>query len=121
MKTGTNKMLNMLGFKVQGDLGAITCYTSKRDRVVWFLKAPPKEPPSDEQVLQRDSFRRIGIEWSKLSGDEKDRWEEIAVKAHLRISGYNLFSYWMLKADLAAIKTIVRQTGLDLPLPSPAW
>ncbi len=121
MKTGTNKMLNLLGFKVQGDLGGITCYTSKRDRVVWYPKAPPKMPPSDEQVRERDGFRRIGDSWAMLTVEEKAQWKEVATKAHLRISGYNLFSFWMLKHDLAAIKTLVRQTKVLLPLPSPAW
>lgn len=115
MKTGTNKTLNMLGFKVQGDLGGITCYTSKRDRVVWFIKAPPLSPPSAEQIECRNKFRAIGIAWQALSQIDQEIWLSTQDKAHLRITGYNLFSYWLLTGDDAVIATIARQTGLTLP------
>ncbi|HUT09458.1 MAG TPA: hypothetical protein VMY37_09935 [Thermoguttaceae bacterium] len=119
MKTGTDKMLCTLGFKVQGDLGPITCYTSKRDRVVWYIKAPPLEPPSDAQVNQRYQFIWAAEKWREIGQEEHQRWEDIAAKAHLRISGYNLFTYWCLTGDLAAITTACHHAGKSLTLPPP--
>lgn len=108
-------MLCLLGFKCQGDLGDITCYTSKRDRVVWFIKAPPLSPPSTEQIACRDKFRAIGIAWQALSPIDREIWTATQDKAHLRITGYNLFSYWMMTGDDAAIATVAQQSGLTLP------
>jgi len=113
-------MLTLLGFKVQGDLGPITCYTSRQNKVVWYLKAPPKDPPSDDQVKHRDTFRYVGLCWQNMAEPEKDNWNEAARKAHLRISGYNLFTYWVIKGDIEAIRTIVNQTSMILSMPSPA-
>jgi len=115
MKTSTNKMLVLLGLKIQGDLGAITCYTSKRNQVVWYVKAPPQEPPSEEQIIQRNKFRAIAIAWWALTSSQREIWKATQDAGHLRITGYNLFSYWTLSGDDAAIQTVARQSGLSLP------
>lgn len=117
MKTGTDKMLCLLGFKCQGDLGAITCYTSKRDRVVWFIKAPPLEPPSDSQKYNRGTFKYIALEWWSLNAAQRQAWKDACHKAHLRIGGYALFTYWWRTSDDAAIATISHQSGVELPPP----
>jgi hypothetical protein len=66
-----------LGLKIQGDLGPFTCYTSKRGRVVWYLKAPPKEPPSWEQILQQNLFRYVGWAWQALAPHQREQWERV--------------------------------------------
>ena len=115
MKTGTSKMLNLMGLKIQGDLGPITCYTNKRDRVVWFIKAPPKSPPTDEQIWMRDKFRAIAIAWWALTDEQRITWLSTMDKAHLRITGYNVFTYWKWTGDDAAIATIARHADISLP------
>lgn len=115
MKTGTNKLLTLIGLKIQGDLGPITCYTSKRNRVVWYLKAPPKDPPSWQQVDQRNLFQMIGWAWQALGAINQTVWNAAAAAANLRISGFNLFSYLYVTGDESVIETIEHQTGLSLP------
>jgi hypothetical protein len=114
MKTGTNKLLCLIGLKVQGDLGQITCYTSKRNRVVWYLNAPPMKPPTYLQIEQMNKFRNASLSWLALSGESRVRWSTAASAAHLRITGFNLWTYWQLKGDVAAIRTIEHQTGIFL-------
>lgn len=104
-----------LGLKIQGDLGPFTCYTNKRGRVVWFLKAPPKEPPTWMQTLQRNIFSYVGWAWAALTPPQREQWELVAKKASLRITGYNLFSYWAITDDEPTIRTIEQQTGMLLP------
>jgi len=114
MKTSDNKMLCMLGFKVQGDMGDITCYTNKQDQVVWYLKAPPDKPPSWLQTRQRNLFRYAASGWRSLDWYNKWCWGWAAQAAHLRISGYNLWMYRYTTGDDKAIQTIERQVGIEL-------
>jgi len=119
MKTGTDKILTLLGFKVQGDLGPITCYTSKRNKVVWYLKAPPKEPPSEHQIANRLAFANYANCWNEINADQKKIWNTIAERAHLRISGFNLFMYFYLTGDEQAIRTCCHHAGKSLLIEIP--
>jgi hypothetical protein len=100
-----------LGLKIQGDLGPFTCYTSKRGKVVWYLKAPPKEPPTWEQVLQQNLFQCVGWAWQALAPPQREQWERVTKRARLRITGYDLFTYLETSGDEAALATIERQAG----------
>lgn len=103
-----------LGWNSQGDLGPLTMYTDKRRQLIWFPKMPPLNPPSIRQTQQRDRFRAIGLAWWELTTPEREAWENASKLARLRITGYNLFSYWFITQDSATIRTIESQTGLDL-------
>lgn len=107
-------ILKFLGFNTQGDLGPWTFYTSKRNGLVWFTKAPPLEPPSLLQTHQRNKFRLAGYIWRALTPEARETWLRAARQANLRISGYNLFVYWITTQDDDAIKTVQRQTDIDL-------
>lgn len=107
-------LLRYLGFNTQGDLGPWTFYTSKRKGLVWFAKSPPLEPPSLLQTHQRNQFRLAGYVWRSLSPEQQTNWKTAAKAAHLQITGYNLFVYWILKQDHDAIHTIENQTNLNL-------
>lgn len=107
-------LLKFLGLNTQGDLGPWTFYTSKRHGLVWFVKAPPLEPPSFLQTHQRNQFRLVGLLWSYLDRQQKANWELASKQAHLRINGYNLFTYWALSSDDAAINSVAAQTQIPL-------
>lgn len=107
-------ILNLLGLRPTGDLGPLTGYTSKRGKPVWFLKAPPKEPPTDVQRHCRNRFRLAAFAWTQLDDQARADWTSAQDLAHLNITGYNLFIYWQLTKDAAAIRTIEHQTGLHL-------
>lgn len=110
----TEHLLRFLGFNSQGDLGPWTLYTDKRKGLVFFIKAPPLEPPSQLQTSIRNSIRLAAYTWRSLSGDERRNWELVAKRAHLKIHGYNLFVYWLLRHEDAAIHTLERLTKIKL-------
>jgi len=115
VKAAVPKQFTYLGLKIQGDLGPFTCYTTKRGRVVWFLKAPPKEPPTWQQVLQQNLFRYVSWAWRALTPPQRDDWDRIARHASLRITGYDLFTYLQTTDDHSIIAAIERHATAKLP------
>lgn len=105
-----------MGMNIQGDVGGVTCYTNRKRKLVMYAKSPPKEPPSYLQTRQRNHFRRVGALWSATPRATQQLWNDMAIKAHLRIAGYHLFSYFHLKNDRHAIQTLMNQTGITLPI-----
>ncbi len=106
--------IRVLGFNSQGDLGPWTFYTDKRKGLVYFVKSPPLEPPSILQSSIRNSIRLAAYTWRSLSAAQRADWELAAKRAHLKIHGYNLFVFWLLRHEDAAIHTIERLTHLKL-------
>lgn len=113
MKSLTS-FVRFFGFNTQGDLGPYTFYTDKRKGLVFFLRAPPLQPPSKLQVTVRNNVRLAAMVWKAMDQSHRDRWELASKRAHLSITGYNLFTYWIIKHDNAAIRTIERLTKLKL-------
>lgn len=113
MKAAT-EILRFLGFNTQGDLGPWTFYTDKRKGLVWFIKAPPLEPPSLMQISMRNAYRLNGYVWRSLQPYQRDNWETASKRAGLKITGFNFFTYWNLTKDDQAVNTIERQTGINL-------
>jgi len=107
-------ILRYLGFNTQGDLGPWTMYTSKRKGLVFFVKAPPLEPPSPLQTHQRNRFRLAGYVWRSLPQHVQRQWQTAAIDAALRITGYNLFVHWICRQDDTYIQTIERQSRIHL-------
>lgn len=108
------KMLDLLSMSTQGDLGALTMYTSQRGKLVIFPRAPPLNPPSLEQARQRQQFNATAIAWWSLTNEQRTAWKTAAIRAHLRITGYNLWTYWRLTGDKPTIETIERQAAISL-------
>ncbi len=107
-------LVRFMGFNSQGDLGPWTFYTDKRKGLVYFIKAPPLEPPSLLQESIRNSIRLAAYTWRGLSEETQRKWELASKRAHLSITGYNLFVFWLLRHEDAAIHTIERLTNLKL-------
>jgi hypothetical protein len=107
-------LFSVLGLVTWGDIGPFTVYRNKRGRLVWYPKAPPTTLPSDFQTFCRDKFRAAGGAWSALAEPVQRNWEEVSLKAHLGITGYNLFTYWHITQDRATIATLEHQTGITL-------
>jgi len=108
------KSLTLIGLRPTGDLGPLTGYTSKHGKPVWYLKSPPKEPPTDVQRHCRNAFRLAAIAWTQLTPERRQTWTKTQDAAHLNITGYNLFIFWQLTHDRKTIETIERQTNLTL-------
>ena len=113
-------LLRFMGFNSQGDFGPWTFYTDKRKGLVYFVKSPPLEPPSLLQTSVRNSIRVAAYTWRSLAPSARADWELAAKRAHLSIHGYNLFVFWTLRKEDAAIRTIERLTRIKLiPLEFP--
>lgn len=106
-------LLTLIGYNTQGDIGPWTCYTNRKRKLVVFEKAPPEMPPSYLQLKQRNRFRRCARLWWFLTQTQRDNWELVSTRARLRITGFNLFTYWYLTDDNDAIDTLAHQTGTE--------
>lgn len=109
-----DNLIGLLGFNPSGDLGPYTIYTNKRGLPVWFLKAPPRQPPSLLQRLNRSRFQAAAWLWVNTPFAERLAWNNAARLAGLTITGYNLFTYYVHTADVDAIKTVERNSGIPL-------
>lgn len=114
MLSAKSTLLNILGLNPTGDLGPLTGYTSKRGKAVWFLKAPPTTPATPYQNHQRNIFRLVAMAWRALPADVRQAWLDAAPRAHLRITGYNLFTYWQITRDRPTLRTIEHLAQLEL-------
>lgn len=111
-------IVNLLGLRAQGDLGPLTMYDSRRNKRVWYIKAPPKKPPSRWQLNRRQLWHSIAWLWRELEETDRQQWLLIAQKGRLKMSGYALFVWWCDKGEVSYIRTIEKQTGLTLNLPN---
>lgn len=111
----TSKTLwNWLALNLQGDLADYTCYKAARGDIVFFPKHPPEVPRSLRQAWRRDLFRAAANAWQSLGSPTRANWERATKLAHLGITGYNLWTFWYVTEDQAAIRTIERQSGVTL-------
>lgn len=107
-------ILKLIGLNPTGDLAGLTCYTSRRAGTVWFLKSPPLTPPSEWQRRQRNRFRLAAQAWKDLDHETRKQWALACRRAHLIVSGYNLFLWWNLRRKREQLRTIERQSGITL-------
>lgn len=110
--------VSFMGLQVSGDIGPLTIYTDKHGKKVPFPKSPPKEPPSINQLVQRARFAQAQRQWSTRSAAEKRNWEAIALKSGLAMTGQNLLMHVALKNDGDTLRTLMRQTGITVPVPA---
>lgn len=107
----------LIGNSMQGDLAGMTCYTSKRNKVTWFVKSPPLEPASPTQRTIRNIFVLNARIWTQFTVDQRATWSDAARLARLRLTGYNLFTWWQRIRDEATLRTIERQSGITIHRP----
>lgn len=110
-------IIPLLGWKITGDFGPFTFYTSRRGKPVWFPKAPPLNPASTDQLAQRAKYSAAGAAWQTQTAWQKAQWELAAQKAYCKCTGYNLFVHYIATDTTAYIDTISRQSGIILPPP----
>ncbi len=107
-------LFSLLASRVNGDLGPYTFYTSTRKKLVIFPKTWPKDPATYHQNLYRLRWRHAAARWQSLSQTLRDKWETMAKKAHLTITGYNLFIYYILDKNIKTVETVQRQSGMNV-------
>lgn len=114
MKTSKQTLFRYWGWNTQGDFGPWTFYTSRRNALVFYPRAPPTKPPTIPQAQQRALWTAAALYWSAQSQATRDKWELASKQAHLSITGLNLWMYFHTGGDRAAIATVEQQTGLQL-------
>jgi hypothetical protein len=120
MKPTSNPLWRFLGFNTQGDLANVTFYTAKDKGLVFYLATSPKKPQSHRQRNQRHRFKAVAELWHHLTILDREAWETAAIRAGLRISGYNAFVHVILTDDQAWYATLCRQSHIKPPLtPTP--
>jgi hypothetical protein len=117
MPRTTPGIFRWIGWKLQGDLGPWTLYTSRRGHPVAYPQSPPLDPPSQLQLQQRAKFRRAANAWRAASRETRDAWERASKAASLGCTGYNLFVLTFARADGALMRTIAAQTRIALSAP----
>lgn len=117
MKSLATQPMRMFGLQVQGDFSALTMYTATNGDLIAFLKAPPRCPETANQRMIRERFKRIALAWHAMTRAQQCDWERVSMRANLRISGYNLYTYYHMRRDRGAIATLEQQTGIMLECP----
>lgn len=118
MKTAPPSIWQFLGVLTNGDLGPYTFYTNKRGHLVVFLKTWPKDPASYNQKLNRDKWRHAALRWQSLDQSVRDLWRDLGYRAHLTISGYNLYMHYITGKGTATVETCQRLTNIDVITPT---
>ena len=114
VKSDKPRLYQFWGWNTQGDFGPYTFYTSKRKGLVFFPRAPPKEPASPWQTHQRKIWTAIADMWTNTTQANRDAWEAASKKLRLSITGYNLWMWYHCHGDRPTIATIERQSGITL-------
>lgn len=108
-----------LGLMVSGDIGGITIYTDRYGRKIAYPKSPPKKPPTELQTAVRSRFKAAQAEYMTLSPAQKADYETLVRHASLALTGQNLFIHVAMKHTGAMLATLVLQTGIEVPQPTP--
>lgn len=114
MKVSMLDLLPALGWNTQGDLGPYTFYTSRRKKLVFYLKAPPQEAPSYLRLLNQQRWSLIAASWRTLTPAQQAAWATAARKARLKITARNLYYYYHTTRDAPAVATVARHAGMTL-------
>jgi len=102
---------------IQGDLGPITFYTDQRGQTVWYLRAPPLNPPTPIQLVIRARFESAAANWRALSSAERDAWLVLADACNLGITGYNLWTYFSIAPNFEGLTPLEQRAGFTVTRP----
>lgn len=114
------RVVKLLGLDLSGDLGDWTIYRTRRGKIVYFPRSPPKEPASAKQLAQRLRFSTAMAHW--VADGSKHDWERVSLLLSVCATGHNLYLSCAMNPDrrqvtaqLARVHTI---TGISLSVPT---
>lgn len=108
------RLMHLCGLVAWGDIGDLTMYKSRQNRVIIFAKTWPKKPPSPDQVTQRAKMIAGAAAWQALTAATRAQWELASKRASLCMNGYHAFMHFQMTPDATALATLERQTRTDL-------
>jgi hypothetical protein len=106
--------LKFIALELNGDIGGVTTYTNRRHKIIAFPQAPPRVPPTPNQIIQRARLTAIAAAWRVLGAPQRALWRVAATRANLSISGYNLYTVCKMRYEWSYAQTIEHQTGIVL-------
>ncbi len=107
-------LFKCLGLRAQGDIGGLTLYRSKRGKLIFYAKQYPTHPASYQKERVQNRFKLAAASWKQLTTQVRDLWSRVARVLSLGCTGYNLWVFWTIRHDRAAIRTLEHQSGLTL-------
>ncbi len=108
---------NLLGLAVSGDIGDVTIYKNKNQKVVVFPKDMRQDKQSARRLEQQSRFKIAQSNWSALTNQEKQDLEKMSKILYLPATGQNVYISVQLRDDVEGYETLSRQSGVELP----AW
>ena len=105
---------HLLGLMISGDACGLTFYRKPHGTLVFFNQAPPRTPASPLQKLHRDDWRSYATMWRALSAEIQEKWKAAADRAKLKVTGYGLWTWWQETQDTGRLRTIERNSGIEL-------
>lgn len=104
----------LIGFNATGDLGPFTIYTSRKQGTVWFLRPLTEDKWCFRRKHYQNRFTFAAQAWRLLTPEKRNAWNQACRRAHLYLCGYALWVSWQVKRDRPTIRTIERQSGVQL-------
>lgn len=104
----------LIGFNATGDLGPFTIYTSRTHGTVWFLKPKGRKFWCFKRIHYQNRFKFAAKAWRTLPQGTRDAWNLACRRARLYLHGYALWTWWQLRRDRPAVRTIERQSRVTL-------
>lgn len=110
---------HLLGINTSGDVGDVTLYTNKNQKVVAFPKDWRQEKISPARLRCRNRFRAAQASWQSLSDPAKQLLELACRILSIPMTGQNLWVSTALTGDHDAYRTVGLQAAIILPDPPP--
>lgn len=66
----------------------------------------------------RALWQQTAFVWRQMPPADRQRWLDLARIANLRMTGYALFTWFQRTADAPTIRTLERQTGIQVLPPA---
>lgn len=111
--------MNLIGLRIQGDIGEYTTYTDRYGRKVVYYYTPPAKPPTAAQVRCRARFAYAHALWKNLTDQEKEALEDCSRALSLPMTGKNIYMSASLRQRNTQYLTLQRQSGITLPTLQP--
>jgi hypothetical protein len=108
---------SMFGVEFSGDIGDWTCYRTKHGHPTFFLRAPPMEPPSPSQIVQRNRFKTAQHNWKLQTATVKRNWELLTLKSSLCLTGQNLWISCSLNDQSPLVAYLSAKAGVTVSSP----
>lgn len=111
------QLIPYAGLAVMGDVGDLTVWTNKNNRIIIAPRSPPCKPPTAAQSRQRARFALAMQHWRAETDQARADWEKLVNALSLCAVGQNVYISLSLCPDDDALETANRRANLSLSPP----